>query len=197
MSAAPHTFLFADLVGFTSLTDAEGDERAAAVGAALQLLVRGVAARHDAEVVKAMGDAAMVRCGDPSAAIRLALRLVEEVDADPALPPVRVGVHSGPAVSHDGDWYGRAVNVASRLCSVAAGGEVLVSESTLDAANELPAISVGERRLHWLKNVTEPVAARATELNRRAARLSSLLARRPCPLGLGAGGHATAGGLGR
>jgi adenylate cyclase len=188
MSAAEHTFLFCDLVGFTALTDAEGDERAAAVAAALQLRIRGVAADHDAEVVKAMGDAAMLRCSDPAAAIQLALRLVEEVNSDPDLPPVRVGVHSGPAVSHEGDWYGRAVNVASRLCSVAAGGETLVSESTLAAASKLPRINVGERRLHWLKNVTEPVAARVTELNRRAGRMSRLRAAH-CPFGIGRRAH--------
>jgi adenylate cyclase len=187
MSATQHTFLFCDLVGFTALTDSEGDERAAAVGAALQRRVRAVAANHDAEVVKAMGDAAMVRCGDPAAAVRFALALVDEVDADPELPPIRVGIHSGSAVSHDGDWYGRAVNVASRLCSVAAGGEVLVSESTLSAANELPRVTVGERRLHWLKNVTEPVAARATELNRRAGRIARL--RGHCPFGIGRTRH--------
>jgi adenylate cyclase len=189
LTAAEHTFLFCDLVGFTALTDAEGDERAAAVGAALQRRVRAVAANHDAEVVKAMGDAAMVRCGDPAAAVRFALALVDEVDADPELPPIRVGIHSGSAVSHDGDWYGRAVNVASRLCSVAAGGEVLVSESTLSTANELPRVTVGERRLHWLKNVTEPVAARATELNRRAGRIARLRASH-CPFGSGRTRHA-------
>jgi adenylate cyclase len=190
MSAVEHTFLFCDLVGFTALTDAEGDERAAAVAAALQLRVRDVAASHQAEVVKGMGDAAMLRCGDPAAAIRLALRLVEEVDSDPELPPVRVGVHSGSAVSHDGDWFGRAVNVASRLCSVAAGGEVLVSESTLAATSKLPRVKVGERRLHWLKNVTEPVAARATELNRRAGRIARFRASR-CPLSFGRNTHGT------
>jgi adenylate cyclase len=193
MSAAEHTFLFCDLVGFTALTDAEGDERAAAVAAALQLRVRDVVADHEAEVVKAMGDAAMVRCEDPAGAIRCALRLVDEIDTDPLLPPVRVGVHSGSAVGHEGDWYGRAVNVASRLCSVAAGGEVLVSESTLSAAGELPRVAVGERRLHWLKNVTEPVAARSTELTRRAGRVSRLRANH-CPFGIGRRAHAPAGG---
>jgi class 3 adenylate cyclase len=190
MNAVQHTFLFCDLVGFTALTDAEGDERAAAVAAALQLRVRDVAANHQAEVVKGMGDAAMLRCGDPAAAIRLALRLVEEVDSDPELPPVRVGVHSGSAVSHDGDWFGRAVNVASRLCSVAAGGEVLVSESTLAATSKLSRVKVGERRLHWLKNVTEPVAARATELNRRAERVARFRASH-CPFSFGRGTHRT------
>jgi adenylate cyclase len=188
MSATEHTFLFCDLVGFTALTDAEGDERAAAVGAALQTRVRAVSSEHEAEVVKGMGDAAMVRCCDPGAAIKLALRLVDDVDSDPALPPIRIGVHSGSAVSHDGDWYGRAVNVASRLCSVAAGGEVLVSESTLAAAGSLPKVEVGERRLHWLKNVTEPVAARTTELTRRASRVSRLRANH-CPFVIGRRAH--------
>jgi adenylate cyclase len=192
MSETEHTFLFADLVGFTALTDSEGDERAAAVAAALQTRVRIVSADHDAELVKAMGDAAMLRCNDPGAAIRLALRLIDEVDSDPALPPIRIGVHSGSAVSQDGDWYGRSVNVASRLCSVAAGGEVLVSESTLSAAGELPTVNVGERRLHWLKNVTEPVAARTTELSRQPRRVLSLIGR--CPLVPGRHGHATVGG---
>jgi adenylate cyclase len=192
MSEAEHTFLFADLVGFTALTDAEGDQRAATVAAALQTRVRAVSAEHDAEVVKGMGDAAMVRCCDPGAAIRLALRLVDEVDSDPTLPPIRIGVHSGSAVAHDGDWYGRAVNVASRLCSVAAGGEVLVSESTLSAAGSLPRVAVGERRLHWLKNVTEPVAARTTELRLSARRFSRLRASH-CPFGIGRRSHARAG----
>ena len=193
MSAAVHTFLFCDLVGFTALTDAEGDERAAEVAAALQFRVRRVAEDHEVEVVKAMGDAAMARCGDPAAAIRFALTLMEEVESDPELPPVRVGVHSGTAVPHDGDWYGRAVNVASRLCSVAAGGEVLVSESTLAAAGNLRRIKVGERRLHWLKNVTEPVAARATEVGRRPA-LAERLRLTSCPLWSDSGSHATIGG---
>ena len=194
MTEAEHTFLFCDLVGFTALTDSEGDERAVAVARALQGHVGALATTHGAEVVKAMGDAAMIRCADPSAAVRLALQLVEDVESDPALPPVRTGVHTGSAVGHEGDWYGRAVNVAARLCSVAGGGEVLVSEATLAAAGELPSISVGERRLHWLKNVTEPVAARATELNRRAGRLSSVLESIPHRLGFGLGSHVTAGG---
>jgi adenylate cyclase len=188
-----HTFLFCDLVGFTALTDAEGDDRAAAVAGALRGRVNAGAETHDAEVVKWMGDAAMIRCGDPAGAIRLALRLVDEVDADPELPPVRVGIHSGSAVGRDGDWYGHAVNVASRLCSVAAGGEVLVSESTLATARELPTVTLGERRLHWLKNVTEPVAARVTELNRKA-RFATRLRMSGCALGIRRSSHATAGG---
>ena len=192
MSDSEHTFLFCDLVGFTALTDAEGDERAAAVAASLHGHVRALAEANDAELVKAMGDAAMLRCDEAASAIEMALILVDRVEADRTLPPIRVGVHQGPAVNQDGDWFGRTVNVAARLCSVAAGGEVLVSESTLDDL-ERSSILVGERRLHWLKNVTEPVAARAAELNRKA-RFATRLRLRNCPLGIGRRSHATAGG---
>jgi class 3 adenylate cyclase len=140
-----------------------------------------------------MGDAAMIRCDDPVAAIRFGLRLVEDVDSDPALPPVRVGIHSGSAVLREGDWFGRAVNVASRLCHVAAGGEVLVSECTLDRAKQLRRVAIGERRLHWLKNVTEPVAARTAEL-RRGGGLAERLRLTSCPLWPDRDSHATMGG---
>jgi adenylate cyclase len=160
VEASRHTFLFADLVGFTALTDSEGDDRAAMVAVEFLRLAREVASRHGAEEVKALGDAVMLRCPEARDAIRLGVGLIDEVDQDPALPPVRVGIHSGSAVAREGDWFGRGVNVAARLCSVAGGGEVLVSEVTLEDAGELPRVEVGERRLHWLKNVTEPVAAR-------------------------------------
>jgi adenylate cyclase len=192
MSDGEHTFLFCDLVGFTALADAEGDERAAAVAAALQVRVKEVTVEHGGEVVKRMGDAAMVRCSDAAAAVQLALRLVEKVDTDPVLPPVRVGIHSGPAVAHEDDWFGRAVNVASRLCHVAAGGEVLVSESTLGRVGELRRVAVGERRLHWLKNVTEPVAARTAELEQRVPWVERLRLT-SCPLWPDRS-HATIGG---
>jgi adenylate cyclase len=192
MTEPEHTFLFCDLVGFTALADAEGDERAAAVAAALQVRVKEVTTEHGGEVVKRMGDAAMIRCSDAAAAVWLALRLVEKVDADPVLPPIRVGIHSGPAIALEDDWFGRAVNVASRLCHAAAGGEVLVSESTLECARELRRVEVGERRLHWLKNVTEPVAARTAEFERRA-RLVERLHLTSCPL-WPERSHATVGG---
>jgi adenylate cyclase len=154
---AQHPFLFADLVGFTALADAEGDDRAAEVALALHNGVREILPAFGAEEVKALGDGIMIRCEDPAAAIQLGLRIVQALEANPAVPAVRVGIHSGTAVGHDGDWYGRAVNVASRLCSVAPGGEVLVSEATREAAGRLRKIQFGERRLHWLRNVTEPI----------------------------------------
>jgi adenylate cyclase len=161
MRVDQHTFIFTDLVGFTTLTAERGDDHGADVALAFYARVRALLADHGAEEVKTIGDAMMLRCTDPGAAVELALRIVRSTGAPPALPPVRVGLHTGPAVCREGDWYGTTVNVAARLCSAAGGGEVLVSEDTRGAAERLcAAIELGERRLHWLKNLSRPIAAR-------------------------------------
>jgi adenylate cyclase len=116
--------------------------------------------QHRAQEIKTIGDAMMLRCEDPGLAIELGVRIADGLSESPLLPPVRVGVHSGTAVCREGDWYGTAVNVASRLCSAAGGAEVLVSEETVAAAGQLDRVELGQRRLHWLKNVPQPVAAR-------------------------------------
>jgi adenylate cyclase len=171
MAAEGHTFLFSDLVGFTALTAAEGDDRAAEVALALHEHVRNAAPDYRAEPIKTIGDAVMLRCDDPGLAVELGLRIVEDLEALPGFPPVRVGVHTGTAVNRGGDWYGGAVNVAARLCTAAAGGEVLVSEATCEAAGRRPKVSLAPRRLHWLKNVTEPVPAHLATRRRHSCPL--------------------------
>src|SRR5205807_3520788 len=157
MAERQHTFLFADLVGFTALAELEGDDRALEVVLALQRRVGELLEDHGAEQVKTIGDGLMLRVQHPECAVQLGLRLVESLADETDFPPVRVGIHTGPALVNDGDYYGRTVNVAARLCAVAPGGEVMVSESTRDAAGSFPGVDWGERELHWLRNVSEPV----------------------------------------
>ena len=164
MRMEEHTFIFTDLVGFTTLTAERGDEHAADVALAFYDRVRALLGDHGAQEVKTIGDAMMLRCSDAAAAVDLGLCIVRATETPPPLPTVRVGVHTGPAVCRGDDWYGTTVNVAARLCSAAGGGEVLVSEQTRAAAARLPKIELGERRLHWLKNLSRPIAAHvATE----------------------------------
>lgn len=159
-TAAPlHTFLFMDLVGFTALTAERGDVDAADVAHRFYGQVRGLLARNGAEEIKTIGDAMMLRCDEPRRGIELGVQLIERLGAAPDIPPVRVSVHTGPAVHREGDWYGNAVNVAARLCSAAGGGEVLVSDDARAATGALDGVELGERRLHWLKNVPEPMVA--------------------------------------
>jgi adenylate cyclase len=178
MEPSAHTFLFADLVGFTALAEIEGDDRALEAVLALQRRVRELLGDHRAEQVKAIGDALMLRCEDPKAAVRLGLRLVEDLAREDGVPPVRVGIHTGPALSRDGDWYGRTVNLAARLCAVAPGGEVMVSESTRKAAGPIAEVDWGRRELHWLRNVSEPVGTYLVASRQECAREPAAMAPR-------------------
>lgn len=185
MGPETHTFLFADLVGFTALAETEGDDRALEAVLALQRRVSGLLAEHSAEQVKAIGDGLMLRCADPRGAVRLGLRVVSELADESSIPPVRVGIHTGPALPREGDWYGRTVNVAARLCAVAPGGEVMVSEATRSAAGEIPGVDWGEQELHWLRNVAEPVGTYLVSPERAESAQGESLGGRPRGLQLG------------
>lgn len=196
VATAPHAFLFADLVGYTALAAADGDERAADVATRFHTAVRGLVHRDavDAEI-KTLGDGVMLRVGDPARAVRLGVEITAAVAALEDVPAVRVGIHTGPAVHRDGDWYGTTVNVASRLCDAADGGQVLVSDAAATAAGTTPGIDFGAPELHRLKNLTAPVPARPAqpaappptprraELRAAAARLRERLEARPCLAG--------------
>lgn len=166
-----HTFLFADLAGYTALTEAHGDDQAAEVAGDFCRSVRALLESHDATEVKSIGDAVMLHAEDPAAAVHIACHIVDEIGARHAFPTVRVGVHTGAAVERDGDWFGGAVNVAARIVGVAEEREVLVTAATRAAAAErlpdLEFLPAGARRL---KNVAEPVEVfRAVPLGAGAA----------------------------
>ena len=91
-----HTFLFTDLVGFTSLTAAQGDERAADVAIEFSERVRPLLTAHRAEEIKSIGDGLMLRSDDPALGIQLGVRIVEELEHVAGFPPVRVGLALGP-----------------------------------------------------------------------------------------------------
>jgi adenylate cyclase len=163
MNGNAHSFLFADLVGFTALTAARGDETAAELAVEFADSVRMLAAEHGVEFVKAMGDAVMVRGADAAEIVALGLRLVHDHPAPSWRPPVRIGVHTGPAVSRDGDWYGTTVNLAARLTDCAQGGELLLTEDTgrdMGRCAALELIDQGVRRLRDLPAPVRVFAAR-------------------------------------
>lgn len=157
MGEEQHTFLFADLAGFTALTEVHGDRQAADVAAEFSAAVRRLLPSYAAEEVKTIGDALMIRGEDPAAAIRLALGIVDDVGRQHGLPAVRVGMSTGPALERDSDWFGATVNIAARVSGLASGGEVLLTEATKSAAGELGSIHLRERGRQTLKNMGEPV----------------------------------------
>jgi adenylate cyclase len=162
---ASQTFLFADLAGFTAMTEAHGDEVAADAVVDFGRGVRELLPEFEAEQVKSIGDAVMVRVPGASAAIRLAIRLIGDVGTRHGSLAVRVGAHTGPAVERDGDWFGAAVNLAARVAAVAQRGEVLMTDVTHSAAGEaLSDYEVEVRPGQTFKNVAEPVTLYALAL---------------------------------
>jgi adenylate cyclase len=177
LSTSPHTnvmatpvplpaaaFLFVDIVGFTSFTEEHGDARAADLAWRLRLGVEqqlGV----EAHIVKTLGDAVMVRIADPGEAAAVGARIVARALPAGADPCVRVGVHYGPAVECDGDFFGATVNVAARVAALARPGEVLVTDALVLATRGRGARrcgilfdEIGERSL---RNVARPVTLHA------------------------------------
>lgn len=159
-----HTFLFADLAGFTALTEAHGDEQAADLADEFSRAAGEVLPEYGAEQIKAIGDALMLRVAEPVLAVRLGLALTGELMAEHGYPAIRVGMHSGEAVERSGDWFGAAVNLAARISGLAAGGEVLLSEATRHAAGDVDAVRFEARGPTRLRNVSEPVAIYAAVL---------------------------------
>jgi adenylate cyclase len=152
-----HTFLFADLAGFTALTEAHGDEAAADLAADFFACVRELLPEYGAEEVKTIGDAVMVRCERADSAVELGLRIVDDVRRRTHFPIVRIGMHTGLATERAGDWFGAAVNIAARVSGIAGGDEVLVSSSTREAAGDREGIEFRHHGLRRFKNVNERV----------------------------------------
>lgn len=163
MTNGDHTFLFADLAGFTALTEAHGDEDSADLAGEFFALVAKLAAEQGAEVIKTIGDAVMLRADSAADAVTLAVRIVDEVGAQHGFPSIRVGLHTGPAAERAGDWFGATVNTAARVSALASGGQVLLTDTTRQASGPVEHVEFRERGRHGLKNVTEPVAIYAAE----------------------------------
>ena len=151
-----HSFLFADLVGFTALTETVGDQAAADLAIEFADEARTLAAEYGVECVKAIGDAVMVR-GSAAQVVRLAVRLAQNATMTPGRPPVHIGIHTGPAVARDGDWYGSTVNVAAHLADCARAGEVLLTVSTRRRMGRDLACDLIDRGRRRLRNVGSPV----------------------------------------
>lgn len=163
---ATGTFIFADLAGYTALTEAHGDESAADVAAQFCEDVRGLLNEYSAEEIKTIGDALLLRVPKAGPAVHLAARLASELGVGHRSLGVRVGMHTGTAVRRGEDWFGGAVNLASRVADVARAGEVLFTESTEQAARgSVDPGQVRSRGARRFKNVGDPVEVFALVLD--------------------------------
>jgi adenylate cyclase len=148
---------FADLAGYTRLTEEAGEETA------LDIVERFVEAventlPEDARVVKTIGDEVMVVGSDAAALVDWAVGFQQLMDER---PHPRIGMHVGTALYRDGDYYGRAINLAARVAARAAGGEVLVTDPVCETAGRHLAFDrIGEVKLKGFNTPTALYLAR-------------------------------------
>lgn len=148
---------FADLAGYTRLTEEAGELHALDM---VERFTQAVAATlpDDARVVKTIGDGVMIVATDPAA---LGAWAVGFQRLHTARPRPRIAVHHGYARYRDADYYGREVNIAARVAARAAGGEVLVTRPIVEASGpELEFERIAEVRLKGFKGPTEIFLAR-------------------------------------
>jgi adenylate cyclase len=126
----PPAMCFLDLAGYTRLTEEQGDRAAAALASSLASLVEQVSLPHDGQPVKWLGDGVMFHFKRPGQAVVAALEMVERTP-QAGLPEAHVGLHAGPVVFQDGDYFGRTVNLAARIAAHAGPGQVLVSDEVV------------------------------------------------------------------
>ncbi|MCO5081326.1 MAG: hypothetical protein M9955_06655 [Rhizobiaceae bacterium] len=131
---------FVDLSGFSSITDVFGDEAALAILIAFEQHVTE-ALEHGGRLVKWIGDEAMLAFPNPDVALRALADLLPKCRADPRLPLVRAGVHYGPVIRRDADFFGATVNIASRIVASTSAGRLLATQPIAELA-EAKGISV-------------------------------------------------------
>lgn len=125
----PPAICFLDITGYTRLTHERGDEAAANLAEGLGRLVNRSTLERGGRPVKWLGDGVMVYFRDPGPGVIAALELVEGVTSA-GLPPAHVGLHAGPVLFQEGDYFGQTVNLASRIAEYARPGEVLVTQES-------------------------------------------------------------------
>jgi adenylate cyclase len=146
---------FADLVGFTRLGEEVPPDELGRLAARLEALALDVA-RPPVKLVKTIGDAAMLSSLEPEPLLDAALLLLDAADAEGEdFPQLRAGAALGPALPRAGDWFGRPVNLASRITQIARPGSLLAEREVRESAREAYNWSfAGERRL---RGIREPV----------------------------------------
>lgn len=116
---------FADMVGFTKWVRRLNERQLGSLVQRFEAVAADTVASYGGRLVKTIGDEVLFAATDPVAAAGIGLTLVETLGADPDMPPLRVGLASGPVVSRLGDLYGTTVNLAARLTELARPATVL------------------------------------------------------------------------
>ena len=126
---------FLDITGFTRLTQERGDDAAADLATTVARLVQRSSVQHGGKPIKWLGDGVMFYFRDPGPGVRAALEMVDGLAAA-GLPPAHVGLHAGPVLFQEGDYFCQTVNLSARIADYARQGEVLVTQAVVDSSQD-------------------------------------------------------------
>ena len=146
---------FLDITGYTRLTQEWGDDRAANLASTVERLVQRISVQRGGKTIKWLGDGVMFYFDEPRDGVLAALEMVGGL-ARAELPPAHVGLHTGPVLFQEGDYFGQTVNLSARIGEYAGPGEVLVSQAVAEAS-EGKGIRFGDIGPVELKGVSGPV----------------------------------------
>lgn len=158
---------FADLVGFTALSQQLDAHELAAVVDRFESIAYDTVNRLGGRVVKMIGDEVMFSVPDEASAVEIALSLAEGYRDDDELSDVRVGLAAGPVLQREADLYGPVVNRASRIVNIAFPGSVVAASEICEALGDVEGVgwkSIGTRNLKDIGRVPLFVLRRTSEL---------------------------------
>ena len=151
------TFLFAHLSSLTALAEHLDADEAAELAAELGRAANQILTRCGAGEGEQVGDAVMACCTDAGIAVRAGLQIVSELAERRGSPAIRVGMHTDLGIEGSGGRFGPAASLAARVAAEAAGGQVLLTDATREAAGELEDVAVVPRGRRILHGGGEPV----------------------------------------
>jgi class 3 adenylate cyclase/YHS domain-containing protein len=156
------TVAFVDLAGFSALTDVHGDAAAIRVLKRFEGFVSDALHGHGPPI-KWIGDEAMFGFPDPATALEVLGRLLPACRSEPAIPLTRTGLNHGPVLRRSNDLFGSTVNIAARIASKAAPGQLLATESVakIATASGIAAEAIGDVQL---RSIADPVQLYSIEL---------------------------------
>lgn len=161
-SGGDEAIAFADLAGFTRLTEEQGDDVAAEHGLRFIELVQETCARFGGRLVKPLGDGVMLHFRTARNAVAGVAALFPAV-AEAGLPELRAGIAKGPLVGRDGDCFGGTVNLAARLAASAGAGEIWTIPAVAETAADGP-ITFEARAPRAFKGLSGPIAIMAARI---------------------------------
>ena len=158
-SALVGAIVFTDIVGFTQLTDEEGDDVAVALLERQDQLVRA-ALPTGGRIVKELGDGLLLWFHEAAGAVATCVELQGRFERESALGAplwVRMGVHWGSPRARGNDIVGRDVNLAARVTDLAGPGEVLRTGAVVEAAGRVPGVCFEKLGPVFVRGIVDPI----------------------------------------